>query len=119
MGKAKPAKHTSKELAAKAQASLANAGGGKAGLIDRKGGALGHSKFSCYICGQAAPSLKNMEDHFGSKHPKENMDAERCENKHAAGGSTTVGVAVRGWECTDFDAYEREMEQDWARIDMH
>lgn len=97
MGKAKPAKHTAKELAAKAQASLTNAGGGKAGLMDRKGGAAGHAKFSCYVCGQAAPSLKNMEDHFNSKHPKETMDHSRCENKHATvGGSTTVGVAVRG-----------------------
>ena len=45
MGKAKPAHHTSAELAAKAKASLQNKGGGKAGLADRKGGAAGHARF--------------------------------------------------------------------------
>lgn len=45
MGKAKPAKHTSAELRAKAKAATQNAGGGKAGLADRKGGAAGHQKF--------------------------------------------------------------------------
>lgn len=45
MGKAKPAKHTAAELAAKAKAALQNAGGGKAGLADRKGGAAGHAKY--------------------------------------------------------------------------
>ena len=47
MGKAKPAKHTSAELAAKAKAATINKGGGKSGLADRKGGAVGHSKFKC------------------------------------------------------------------------
>jgi hypothetical protein len=45
MGKAKPAKHTSAELAAKAKAATQNAGGGKAGLVDRKGGSVGHAKY--------------------------------------------------------------------------
>jgi hypothetical protein len=38
-GKAKPTKHTAKELAGRAAASMQNKGGGKAGLADRKGGA--------------------------------------------------------------------------------
>ena len=38
MGKAKPAKHTSAELAAKTAASLTNKGGGAAGKTDRLGG---------------------------------------------------------------------------------
>ena len=38
MGKAKPAKHTSAELAAKAAAALTNKGGGAAGKSDRLGG---------------------------------------------------------------------------------
>ena len=38
MGKAKPAKHTSAELAAKAAAALTNKGGGAAGKQDRLGG---------------------------------------------------------------------------------
>ena len=61
MGKAKPAKHTSAELAAKAKAALQNAGGGKAGLADRKGGAAGHAKYKCHICGQQAPDPKTMQ----------------------------------------------------------
>lgn len=96
MGKAKPAKHTTKELQAKARASTVNQGGGKAGLRDRQGGQAGHAKFKCYICGLQAPSLKNMEAHFDSKHPKENLDAARCENTHQSHGCTTQGVAVRG-----------------------
>jgi hypothetical protein len=43
-GKAKPKKHTAKELASKAAAALTNKGGGAAGLADRKGGAAGHAK---------------------------------------------------------------------------
>lgn len=96
MGKAKPAKHTAKELEAKARASTVNQGGGRVGLMDRKGGAAGHSKFKCYVCGLQAPSLKNMEDHFTSKHPKEPYDPERCSNMHEIVGVTTQGVAVRG-----------------------
>ena len=42
--KGKKTRHTTKELDAKAAASLTNKGGGKAGLADRKGGAAGHSK---------------------------------------------------------------------------
>ena len=44
MAKAKPTKHTAGELAAKAKAATQNAGGGKAGLQDRKGG-VGHAKY--------------------------------------------------------------------------
>ncbi|KAL4422255.1 hypothetical protein ABPG75_008452 [Micractinium tetrahymenae] len=97
MGKAKPAKHTSAELAAKAKAATQNAGGGKAGLADRKGGAVGHAKYKCHICGQAAPDLKTMQIHHDAKHPKLPWEPEKCENLHAlTGGVTTQGVAVRG-----------------------
>jgi hypothetical protein len=36
-------------------------GGGKAGLADRLGGKVGHSKFKCPVCGIAAPDLKTMQ----------------------------------------------------------
>lgn len=49
MGKAKPAKHTSAELAAKAFNATVNRGGGAAGLADRKGGKVGHAKYK-YVC---------------------------------------------------------------------
>lgn len=45
MGKAKPAKHTSAELKAKAFQATINRGGGAAGLADRKGGKVGHAKY--------------------------------------------------------------------------
>lgn len=96
-GKAKPKKHTAKELAGKFKDATQNKGGGKAGAADRKGGKAGHSKFECYICMMAAPSLKTMEIHFDSKHPKETFQPDRCVNKIAAnGGVTTQGVAVKG-----------------------
>jgi hypothetical protein len=38
-----------------------NKGGGKAGLQDRLGGAVGHAKFMCPICKTAAPSLTSMQ----------------------------------------------------------
>lgn len=97
MGKAKPAHHTSKELAAKAKAATLNAGGGKAGFADRQGGSVGHSKFKCHICGQQAPDLKTMQIHHDAKHPKLPWEPEKCSNVHElSGGVTTQGIAVRG-----------------------
>jgi hypothetical protein len=61
MGKAKPAKHTAAEIAAKVKAATTNMGGGKAGLQDRKGGAVGHAKYMCPVCKTAAPDLKSMQ----------------------------------------------------------
>lgn len=49
------------EIKAKAHAATTNMGGGKAGLQDRKGGAVGHAKYMCPICKTAAPSLTNMQ----------------------------------------------------------
>ncbi|KAG1678030.1 hypothetical protein FOA52_000826 [Chlamydomonas sp. UWO 241] len=99
MAKAKPTKHTAKELAGKAAEALTNKGGGKAGQADRKGGSAGHAKFQCHICQVQAPSLVSMQAHFESRHPKlpwaENAD--KCNNTHeACGGVTTAGVAIRG-----------------------
>lgn len=97
MGKAKPAKHTAAELARKAKDATQNKGGGKAGLIDRKGGSAGHQRYRCKVCGQSAPDMKTMSMHFESKHPKLTCGEETVEDVHAAmGGVTTQGVAVRG-----------------------
>jgi hypothetical protein len=96
-GKAKPTKHTSAEIKAKIAAAETNKGGGKAGLQDRKGGAVGHAKYMCPICKTAAPSLTSMQLHWDNKHPKLPFDATACEDLHAkTGGVTTQGVAVRG-----------------------
>mmetsp|Transcript_24460 Transcript_24460/g.64548 ORF Transcript_24460/g.64548 Transcript_24460/m.64548 type:complete len:108 (+) Transcript_24460:120-443(+) len=96
-GKAKPTKHTSAELKKKADEALTNKGGGSAGLKDRQGGSVGHSKYKCNICLQAAPDPKSMQMHFESKHPKEEFSIDKCTDIHAqTGGVTTAGVAVRG-----------------------
>ena len=95
-GKAKPKKHTAKELQAKAAAALTNKGGGAAGLVDRKGGAAGHAKFKCPVCGMAVPSEKSGIAHWDSKHPKLTFDFAQWTDQHAVHGGTTQGVAVRG-----------------------
>ena len=61
MGKAKPAKHTAKEISQKIAEATTNKGGGKDGHVDRLGGKAGHAKFQCHICMQQAPDLKSMQ----------------------------------------------------------
>ncbi|CAK0785630.1 hypothetical protein CVIRNUC_008841 [Coccomyxa viridis] len=97
MGKAKPAKHTSAELAAKAAAALTNKGGGAAGKQDRLGGKAGsHAKYRCYICAQMVPDMKTMQVHFEAKHPKLTYEADKVVDMHALMGGSTQGVAIRG-----------------------
>mmetsp|Transcript_169 Transcript_169/g.434 ORF Transcript_169/g.434 Transcript_169/m.434 type:complete len:106 (-) Transcript_169:146-463(-) len=96
-GKAKPTKHTAAELKQKEKDATCNRGGGSAGVKDRQGGSVGHSKYKCNVCFQAAPDPKSMQMHFESKHPKETFSIEKCTDVHAAaGGATTTGVAIRG-----------------------
>lgn len=84
-------------LQKKEKDALQNRGGGSAGLKDKAGGAVGHSKYKCNICMQAAPDPKSMQMHFESKHPKEECSLDKCSNVHEqAGGVTIAGVAVRG-----------------------
>ena len=61
VAQAKPAKPTAAEIKAKVHAATTNMGGGKAGLQDRKGGAVGHAKYQCPICKSNAPDLKSMQ----------------------------------------------------------
>jgi len=117
MGKAKPAKHTTREIMGKIAEATTNKGGGKvcgmagelgcilkisfsslskAGQEDRLGGKGGHAKFQCHICKTPAPSLKSMQDHHESKHPTLPWEPEKCTDVHAVFGGTTQGVAVRG-----------------------
>lgn len=96
-GKAKPTKHTAKEIAKKVGEATTNKGGGKAGLADRKGGAAGHAKFKCPSCGIQSPSIKSAEMHWDSKHPKLPFVPEDWSDMHAAnGGVTTAGIAIKG-----------------------
>ena len=64
--------------------------------VPLQGGVAGHAKYKCPVCGQQAPSLKNMKEHFEAKHPKQTFEEEKCINTHEQFGGTTSGVAVRG-----------------------
>lgn len=83
-GKAKPKKHTAKELAAKVDAATTNRGGGKAGLADRSGIEKGgHAKLECPLCKVTAPDLKTMQIHHDARHPKIPFDESKLNNLHA------------------------------------
>lgn len=99
MAKAKPTKHTAAEIAGKAHAATVNAGGGKAGLKDRLGGASasGHSRFLCSHCKAPITSIALAKIHHEAKHDKlAFLEADYFDAHAAVGGATTVGVAVRG-----------------------
>ena len=94
---AKPTKHNATEIAAKAHAATVNKGGGKDGMKDRLGGAVGHSKFLCNHCKTPCMSLAIARVHHESKHSKIPFLESDYTDVHAlVGGVTTVGVAVRG-----------------------
>eukprot|EP00812_Abedinium_dasypus_P009452 NODE_3140_length_824_cov_686.530559.p2 GENE.NODE_3140_length_824_cov_686.530559~~NODE_3140_length_824_cov_686.530559.p2 ORF type:complete len:119 (+),score=36.00 NODE_3140_length_824_cov_686.530559:109-465(+) len=97
-GKAKPQKHSAKELKQKEYAATVNRGGGAAGAADRAGGKAGHARYQCPICKQAAPDPKSGEAHWDARHSKAGpFDFVAWTNAHeVAGGVTTAGVAVRG-----------------------
>ncbi|KAJ4952087.1 hypothetical protein NE237_028919 [Protea cynaroides] len=83
-GKAKPKKHTAKEIAAKVDAATTNRGGGKAGQVDRSGlDKGGHAKFECPLCKVTAPDVKSMQIHHDAKHPKIPFDEAKINNLHA------------------------------------
>lgn len=83
-GKAKPKKHTAKEIAAKVDAATTNRGGGKAGVADRTGQVKGgHAKYECPHCKITAPDVKTMQVHHDAKHPKIPFDESKITNLHA------------------------------------
>uniref|UniRef100_A0ACD5ZCC8 Uncharacterized protein n=1 Tax=Avena sativa TaxID=4498 RepID=A0ACD5ZCC8_AVESA len=91
-GKAKPKKHTAKEIAAKIDAALTNRGGGKAGQKDRLGQEKGgHAKMECPLCKVTAPDVKSMQIHHEARHPKVPFDPEKINNLH---GSTAAASAA-------------------------
>ena len=92
-GKAKPTKHTAKEIA-EGGGGDPEQGRGKAGLADRKGGAAGHAA-QVPSCGVQSPSLKS--GCTGTQAPQAALRAGRLDHLHELhGGVTTKGVAVRG-----------------------
>ncbi|KAG6511474.1 protein METHYLENE BLUE SENSITIVITY 1-like [Zingiber officinale] len=83
-GKAKPKKHTAKEIAAKVDAATTNRGGGKAGQSDRTGQEKGgHAKLECPLCKTTAPDIKSMQIHHDARHPKVPFDDSKLVNLHA------------------------------------
>lgn len=96
-GKAKPTKHTAREVAKKTALATQNAGGGLEGLKDRLGGPAGHAKFQCDVCKAGSPDLKTLQIHYEAKHPSAPaFDPTKYEDLHELQGGTTKGVAVRG-----------------------
>ncbi|KAK2361823.1 Protein METHYLENE BLUE SENSITIVITY 1 [Trifolium repens] len=84
-GKAKPKKHTAKEIQAKVDAALTNRGGGKAGLLDRIGVEKGgHAKWECPHCKVTAPDVKSMQIHHDARHPKIPFEEDKLVNRHAS-----------------------------------
>ncbi|KAL2941487.1 Protein METHYLENE BLUE SENSITIVITY 1 [Bienertia sinuspersici] len=89
-GKAKPKKHTAKELQAKIDAALTNRGGGKAGVADRTGAVKGgHAKMECHLCKVTAPDVKSIQIHHEAKHPKIPFDESKIINLHASTSTST------------------------------
>ncbi|XP_074292353.1 protein METHYLENE BLUE SENSITIVITY 1-like [Silene latifolia] len=94
-GKAKPKKHTAKEIQAKIDAALTNRGGGKAGLKDRTGLEKGgHAKFECPHCKVTAPDVKSMQIHHEARHPKIPFDDTKINNLHATLAPPPAAAAV-------------------------
>ena len=83
-GKAKPAKHTAKEIAMKdheAKMRQGGRGGGAEGKEKRKAPKEGKKNvfITCSICFTQQPSLKSMEIHYENKHPKENWEDAKVD----------------------------------------
>ncbi|XP_014498140.1 uncharacterized protein LOC106759468 [Vigna radiata var. radiata] len=98
-GKAKPKKHTAKEIAAKIDAATTNRGGGKAGLADRSGVEKGgHAKYECPLCKVTAPDVKSMQIHHEARHPKIPFEEDKVVNLHAtiASESSKARPGIRG-----------------------
>ena len=84
-GKAKPKKHTAKEIAAKIDAATTSRGGGKAGQADRLGQDKGgHAKLACPLCRVPAPDIKSMQIHHEARHPKLPFEPEKLVNLHSS-----------------------------------
>ncbi|XP_052733750.1 protein METHYLENE BLUE SENSITIVITY 1-like [Vigna angularis] len=107
-GKAKPKKHTTKEIAAKIDAATTNSDDGKAGLADRSGVEKGgHLKYECPLCKVTVPDVKLMQIHHEARHPKIPSEEDKVVNLHAiiASESSKPRPSIRGShkKCLDFE----------------
>ncbi|KAL3700930.1 hypothetical protein R1sor_018952 [Riccia sorocarpa] len=95
-GKAKPKKHTAKEIAMKVDAATTNRGGGKAGVEDRKAADKGgHAKLACPVCRVTAPDIKSMVIHHEARHPKLPFEEDKLINLHAQTSAEPVAEASK------------------------
>ncbi|WVZ14843.1 hypothetical protein V8G54_012409 [Vigna mungo] len=82
-GKAKPKKHTTKEIVAKIDATTTNRDDGKAGLADRSGVEKGrHLKYECPLFKVTMPDVKSMQIHHEARHPKIPFEENKVVNLH-------------------------------------
>eukprot|EP00270_Netrium_digitus_P016880 TRINITY_DN611_c0_g1_i1.p1 TRINITY_DN611_c0_g1~~TRINITY_DN611_c0_g1_i1.p1 ORF type:complete len:103 (-),score=30.24 TRINITY_DN611_c0_g1_i1:405-713(-) len=96
-GKAKPKKHTAKEIAMKVDLATTNRGGGKAGVVDRLGlDKGGHAKLVCPVCKTAAPDVKSMQAHHEAKHPKLPFVEQQLVDQHASTSAEKDRPWIRG-----------------------
>lgn len=111
-GKAKPTKHTAKEIAGKHHAAKMKAGGCGGGLDGRaKRTAPKEGKrdifIKCEKCFVMQPSLKSLMIHYENKHPKEDWSA--VEKMYTA---QQENVEEEKKEYNDYDDNEEENENE-------
>jgi len=93
--KAKPTKHSRKDLEARKKAATQDKGGGRKGRASRAGGKTGGAKFQCYICFKNIPDAKTMAIHFENKHKKHTLDMERCTVNDTKKDMAAVRTRIR------------------------
>ena len=97
-GKAKPQKHTAKEIAQKhheAKMKAGGRGGGEEGKEKRKAPKEGNVFIACKICFTEQPSLKSMQIHYESKHPKEDWEAIKNDYQAQIDANAEEAAKVR------------------------
>ena len=99
-GKAKPQKHTAKEIAMKdheAKMRKGGRGGGEEGKEKRKAPKEGKKNvfIACKICFTEQPSLKSMQIHYESKHPKEDWEAIKNDYQAQIDANAEEAAKVR------------------------
>ncbi|KAL4589071.1 hypothetical protein LXL04_001973 [Taraxacum kok-saghyz] len=98
-GKAKPKKHTAKEIAAKVDATMTNRGGGKAGVADRTGQLIAiyyiFNRFDLLKSDHAGGNEKIKELVPGIKVYGGNADnVKGCTNKVENGDKLSLGDSI-------------------------
>ena len=111
-GKAKPKKHTAKEIAGKV-AAAAKQGRRKSGSRGQPGEALRGAKSKCPSCSIRSPSIKSAR-YWDSKHPKLPFKPEDWSDMHAVHGVTAVAVKGSSKEKTKHElAKSQSGQQSW------